>query len=31
MLLELMKANDVQRTVIAQYIGYLWDNRYSLC
>ena len=30
MLLELMNANDVQRTVIAQYIGYLWDNRYAL-
>jgi len=30
MLLELMKANGVERTVIAQYIGYLWDNRYAL-
>lgn len=30
MALELMKANGVQRTVIAQYIGYLWDNRYCL-
>jgi predicted TIM-barrel fold metal-dependent hydrolase len=30
MLLDLMKANGVQRTVIAQYVGYLWDNRYAL-
>jgi L-fuconolactonase len=30
MLLDLMKANGVERTVIAQYIGYLWDNRYAL-
>ena len=30
MLLELMKANGVQRTVVAQYIGYQWDNRYAL-
>src|SRR5690348_16675862 len=30
MALELMKANDVQRTVIAQYIGYKWDNGYCL-
>jgi L-fuconolactonase len=30
MALELMKANGVQRTVIAQYIGYRWDNRYAL-
>jgi predicted TIM-barrel fold metal-dependent hydrolase len=30
MALELMKANGVQRTVIAQYIGYKWDNRYCL-
>jgi predicted TIM-barrel fold metal-dependent hydrolase len=30
MLLELMRANGVQRTVIAQYIGYRWDNRYAL-
>ena len=28
MLLGLMKANGVQRTVIVQYIGYRWDNRY---
>ena len=30
MCLDLMKANGVERTVIAQYIGYLWDNRYAL-
>ena len=30
MALELMKANRVQRTVIAQFIGYKWDNRYCL-
>jgi L-fuconolactonase len=30
MLLDLMRANGVERTVIAQYIGYLWDNRYAL-
>lgn len=30
MALELMKANGVERTVIAQYIGYKWDNRYCL-
>jgi predicted TIM-barrel fold metal-dependent hydrolase len=30
MLLELMRANHVERTVIAQYIGYRWDNRYAL-
>ncbi len=30
MALELMKANGVDRTVIAQYIGYKWDNRYCL-
>jgi predicted TIM-barrel fold metal-dependent hydrolase len=30
MLLELMRANGVQRTVIAQYFGYRWDNRYAL-
>ena len=30
MALALMKANGVQRTVIAQYIGYRWDNRYAL-
>jgi predicted TIM-barrel fold metal-dependent hydrolase len=29
MLLELMKANGVDRTVIVQYIGYRWDNRYA--
>jgi len=30
MALKLMKANGVQGTVIAQYIGYKWDNRYCL-
>ena len=30
MALQLMKANGVERTVIAQYIGYKWDNRYCL-
>lgn len=30
MALELMKANRVERTVIAQFIGYKWDNRYCL-
>jgi L-fuconolactonase len=30
MALELMKANGVERTVIAQFIGYKWDNRYCL-
>jgi L-fuconolactonase len=30
MALELMNANGVERTVIAQYIGYKWDNRYCL-
>jgi len=30
MALDWMKANGVQRTVIAQYIGYKWDNRYCL-
>jgi predicted TIM-barrel fold metal-dependent hydrolase len=30
MLLQLMKANGVARTVLAQYIGYYWDNRYCL-
>ena len=30
MLLELMKANGVARTVLVQYIGYRWDNRYTL-
>src|SRR6266702_3678163 len=28
MLLELMQANDVERTVIIQVIHYRWDNRY---
>jgi predicted TIM-barrel fold metal-dependent hydrolase len=28
MLLELMKANGVDRAVLVQYIGYRWDNRY---
>jgi len=30
MALDLMRANGVQRTVIAQYIGYKWDNSYCL-
>ena len=30
MLLELMKANGVERTVLVQFIGYRWDNRYVL-
>jgi L-fuconolactonase len=30
MALELMKANGVERAVIAQYFGYKWDNRYCL-
>jgi len=30
MLLELMKANGVERTVLVQFIGYRWDNRYTL-
>ncbi len=30
MLLDLMRANNVQRTVLVQYIGYRWDNRYNL-
>lgn len=30
MVLELMRANGVQRTVIAQNISYRWDNRYAL-
>lgn len=30
MALKIMKANGVERTVIAQYIGYKWDNRYCL-
>jgi len=29
MLLDLMKSNGVERTVIVQYIGYRWDNRYA--
>ncbi|MGB7265264.1 MAG: amidohydrolase family protein [Terracidiphilus sp.] len=29
MLLNLMRANNVQRTVLVQYIGYRWDNRYT--
>jgi L-fuconolactonase len=28
MLLELMQANGVEKTVLVQYIGYRWDNRY---
>ena len=30
MLLKLMKANGVARTVLVQFIGYRWDNRYTL-
>jgi L-fuconolactonase len=30
MLLELMKANGVARTVLVQFIGYRWDNSYAL-
>jgi predicted TIM-barrel fold metal-dependent hydrolase len=30
MLLELMRANGVERTVIIQVIHYRWDNRYAL-
>ena len=30
MLLDLMRANNVERTVLVQYIGYRWDNRYTL-
>ena len=30
MLLGLMKANGVARTVLVQFIGYRWDNRYTL-
>jgi L-fuconolactonase len=30
MLLDLMRANKVERTVLVQYIGYRWDNRYNL-
>jgi predicted TIM-barrel fold metal-dependent hydrolase len=29
MLLELMRANGVARTVLVQFIGYRWDNRYA--
>ena len=29
MLLELMKANGVAKTVVVQYIGYRWDNSYA--
>lgn len=29
MLLELMAANGVEKTVLVQYIGYRWDNRYT--
>jgi predicted TIM-barrel fold metal-dependent hydrolase len=28
MLLDLMKANGVEKTVLVQYIGYRWDNSY---
>jgi L-fuconolactonase len=28
MLMELMKENGVERTVLVQYIGYRWDNSY---
>ena len=27
MLLELMRQNGVEKTVIIQYVGYRWDNR----
>jgi L-fuconolactonase len=30
MLLELMRVNGVARTVLVQFIGYRWDNRYAL-
>lgn len=30
MLLQFMKANGVARTVLVQYIGYRWDDRYTL-
>jgi L-fuconolactonase len=30
MLLDLMRANGVARTVLVQFIGYRWDNRYAL-
>jgi len=29
MLLGLMRANQVERTVLVQYIGYRWDNRFA--
>jgi len=29
-LLQLMQANGVARTVLVQFIGYRWDNRYAL-
>jgi predicted TIM-barrel fold metal-dependent hydrolase len=29
MLLDLMKANSIARTVLVQFIGYRWDNRYA--
>lgn len=29
MLLDLMRANNVERTVLVQYIGYRWDNRFA--
>jgi L-fuconolactonase len=29
MLIDLMKANGVAKTVIVQYIGYRWDNSYA--
>ena len=29
MLLELMEANGVERTVLVQVIHYLWDNSYA--
>src|SRR5262245_41545834 len=28
MLMDLMKVNGVERTVLVQYIGYRWDNSY---
>ena len=30
MLLKLMSDNNVERTVLVQYIGYRWDNRYAI-
>ena len=29
-LIDLMRANGVEKTVVVQYIGYRWDNRYTL-